>query len=287
MRHPGASVVPDHGVPLGGARLQRAVPSPRRPTGGGPARTSARVLRRPAGGAVDVGAAAPTDCRLVGLDVRRDAVPAPSPASCRAWMPDLSLQRQLRQEQEDEEADRHDARGDEEHQVDGVREADLERRDEQPGSCWIDEVSARSPSVPACRAAAPAAAASGSAAAGVARSGVADLGGQPGEQDRQEGRDADRAAHLAEEGDRRGGHARSRAGETAFCTARITGWKLKPRPRPIRTMNGTRVQTEVSALDDERHRDQRDDHERDADQREDLVLAGPARSRCRSRWRRS
>ena len=37
-------------------------------------------------------------------------------------------------------------------------------------------------------------------------------------------------------------------GETAFCTARMTGWKLKPSPRPSSTMNGTSVHTEVSAL---------------------------------------
>ena len=37
-------------------------------------------------------------------------------------------------------------------------------------------------------------------------------------------------------------------GETAFCTARMTGWKLKPSPSPIMTMNGTMTQIEVSAL---------------------------------------
>jgi len=36
-------------------------------------------------------------------------------------------------------------------------------------------------------------------------------------------------------------------GRTAFCTARMTGWKLNPRPRPSSTMNGTRAHTEVSA----------------------------------------
>src|SRR3954466_11840339 len=36
-------------------------------------------------------------------------------------------------------------------------------------------------------------------------------------------------------------------GATEVCTARITGWKWKPRPTPSSTMNGARVQIEVSA----------------------------------------
>ena len=57
-------------------------------------------------------------------------------------------------------------------------------------------------------------------------------------------------------------------GETAFCTARMTGWKLKPRPRPSSTMNGTSVQNEVVASTTNDSDSQRRDDEHDADQRE-------------------
>ena len=63
-------------------------------------------------------------------------------------------------------------------------------------------------------------------------------------------------------------------GEAAFCTARIIGCMLPPRPRPISTMTSIVCHSGVSAPTREKQH-QRDQHQRAADDREDPVPAGP------------